>query len=384
MNINNGFANEIELLLDCINNEDVEQFHAKKVNWDEVLRLAKFHRLYPILSDRLTSNRKNKSLHSLEFGNKLLSTTKNGKFKLFQLTRELTKISNTFAQQDIPLICLKGPVISSKLYNDPMLRPTRDLDLLVPFNKLKEAETLLIENGYIEEYEIENFEDLNYKKLHHKIFVHQESKVLVELHWRLHPNLYKEPLFAELWSRKEQIHIGGTTVNILGEMDLFLFLITHGSRHAWFRLRWLYDIHLFLQKPLDYESIKETAQKQKVEHMIGQAVALSNFFFKTKIPTELSIYTGSRKCIKISRMALTILKKNIDFTNSTTLNHYLLQRRYHYALRVGIRQKLDYIFQHFYPNQYDIETLKLPEKYYSLYYPLRPFLWVVRRFRRIN
>lgn len=75
------------------------------------------------------------------------------------------------------------------------------------------------------------------------------EKIKVEIHWRLNPGPGREPSFNELWERKA---ISSITTNqpiyILGNMDLFLFLVSHGARHGWSRLRWLEDIDMLLKK----------------------------------------------------------------------------------------------------------------------------------------
>ena len=44
-------------------------------------------------------------------------------------------------------------------------------------------------------------------------------------------------------NEKEKVLLQIIHVYILGREDLFLFLVSHGARHGWSRLRWLIDIH---------------------------------------------------------------------------------------------------------------------------------------------
>ena len=71
---------------------------------------------------------------------------------------------------------------------------------------------------------------------------HPTKQIKLEIHWRLNPGPGKEPGFEELWKRKRKSTLTSNSVYMLGEEDLFLFLVSHGARHGWSRLRWLVDI----------------------------------------------------------------------------------------------------------------------------------------------
>ena len=88
---------------------------------------------------------------------------------------------------------------------------------------------------------------------HHLSYFHPEKGIQLEIHWRLHPPPSKEPSFEELWKRKRKSELTTYPVYFLGQEDLFLYLITHGARHGWFRLRWLIDIDKMVEKGWIYQ-----------------------------------------------------------------------------------------------------------------------------------
>ena len=71
----------------------------------------------------------------------------------------------------------------------------------------------------------------------------------------------KEPNFDELWNRKRKSSLTNYPVYILSSEDLFLFLVTHGARHGWSRLRWLIDIHQIIKQNLDWSIISTLLEK---------------------------------------------------------------------------------------------------------------------------
>jgi len=174
------------------------------------------------------------------------------------------------SKNEVNIICLKGPVIGQKIYHSIGLRMFRYLDLLINVAHLSKGTLLLEELGYVLDEETE----YDVRRTHHLVFTHLTTNHTVELHWRLHPNIIIEPTFEELWASHETVRIAGTDILCLETTELFVYLISHGSKHAWFRLRWLYDIHLFLNQPLDLVEIQTFLAKRGCLHMMGQALLL--------------------------------------------------------------------------------------------------------------
>ncbi|WP_217582298.1 nucleotidyltransferase family protein, partial [Lysinibacillus sp. GbtcB16] len=80
-------------------------------------------------------------------------------------------------------------------------------------------------------------------------------QIKIEIHWRLHPGPGKEPSFEALWERKRTSTLTSESIYQLGREDLFLFLISHGARHGWSRLRWLLDINQMVKQGLDWKEV---------------------------------------------------------------------------------------------------------------------------------
>ncbi|MEI7608673.1 MAG: nucleotidyltransferase family protein [Rhodospirillaceae bacterium] len=115
------------------------------------------------------------------------------RMRMLKLTRELVVLAELFSTADVPMLCLKGPALSQELFEDPTLRDSIDLDLLVPLQYLPAADTILTDAGYqrqqlvdgrLEDFHsdflsesIKNFGHINYNR--------SKSKDSVELHWRL-------------------------------------------------------------------------------------------------------------------------------------------------------------------------------------------------------
>ena len=82
------------------------------------------------------------------------------------------------------------------------------------------------------------------------LIFHPQKKIKLEVHWRLNPGPAKDQALMILWERKRISSLTSSPVYFLGREDLFLFLVSHGARHGWSRLRWLVDINQIVKQEL--------------------------------------------------------------------------------------------------------------------------------------
>lgn len=297
--------------------------------------------------------------------------------ELLRYTNELIRILALFQKNKVNIICLKGPVIGQKIYHSIGLRMFRDLDLLIDVDNLSKGYQLLKELGYVLDKESE----YDARRAHHLVFTHPSTNHIVELHWRLHPNIINEPTFEELWASHETVRIAGTDIPCLETTELFVYLISHGSKHAWFRLRWLYDIHLFLEQPLDLVEIQTLLAKRGCLHMMGQALLLRQELFEGEIPESFVHLTKDRKSKRMAKMAMRIIEEQNDPGKANqTLYEYWYWKRYFWLIRDSSR-RFEFVWHHLIPNQQDKEIIPLPKSLHVLYIPLRPLTWSLRRWK---
>ncbi|HAL00137.1 MAG TPA: hypothetical protein DCP50_03930 [Exiguobacterium sp.] len=313
----------------------------------------------------------------LNFKKQKIIQKKQTTLNILRFSTELVNVILFFKRYHLPVICLKGPVIGEKIYRAIGARVFRDLDLLVPEERLSEAEDLLKKLGYVQD----STSNYSAKQSHHLVYIHLQNDHIIELHWRLHPNIINEPTFEELWIRHETVRIAGTDVPCLDTTELFVYLISHGSKHAWFRLRWLYDIHLFLEQPLDLVEIQTRLAKRGCLHMMGQALLLRQELFEGDIPESFVHLTKDRKSKRMAKMALRIIEEQNDPGKANqTLSEYWYWKRYCWLIRDSSR-RFEFVWHHLIPNQQDRAMIPLPQSLHFLYIPLRPLTWILRRWK---
>ncbi|SFB29936.1 Uncharacterised nucleotidyltransferase [Cohnella sp. OV330] len=378
-----GLPIEMRLLLALIGAEnksdstEIPDALFDETDWNTFVDLAKHHRVDPYLYHRIKNSPDPRIPASVV--KYLQAEYRRNTFLMLQLSGEMQVIDNHLSERGIRALFLKGPVLAVDLYDDLSLRTSCDLDLLIPLQNLPQAEELLTSLGYVkDEYIHTVLNDWKWRH-HHTAFYHPVKNVKVELHWRFHPSPSGEPDFEDLWNRRRISTISSQPIHYLGREDLFLFLVSHGARHGWSRLRWLLDIRLWLQQPRDADSLIALLRKHGYYHVGGQALVLVSNVFGDPVPGDLAHMADLQRAKRLAQDAVFYMERVVNLhTNPVPEDVDRFHKRHLYAL-MAFRHKFTFVISFLFPYPEDAETLPLPKALHALYFPLRPFLWAWRK-----
>ncbi|WP_337133514.1 nucleotidyltransferase family protein [Priestia megaterium] len=382
-------SKELSLLLRLLKAEEEININSSNelmllnnINWCFFLELVDHHRCYPLVYSKLKNIDENLvPSHVIEA---LYHEYKKNTFKMLQLTGEMEHLSKVFDKKHIPLLFLKGPTVAYDLFGDISLRMSKDLDILVQEKDLEGTDKILLSLGYKKEEVQTILNEIKWRH-HHIEYYHPEKKILVEIHWRLHPRSLKGASFKELWRRKRKSTLTDQPIYFMGKEDLLLYLISHGSRHGWFRLRWLKDIDRIVRiHNIDYKHFNSLVRKYRQKHLVGQAFQIANTLLDTPLHENIQNLAVTRRAISLANKALPYVNEMVQFHRGT-MPRELAKSYRNYLLSIKTnRQRLMYFIILFYPNPLDEKTIKLPKRLYSLYFLLRPFLLFWRKFKKTH
>lgn len=370
-------SNELKLLIEIINenNSDYEDYCIESflnIDWELFLRLTIHHRVYPLVYTRLKGINK-EWLPSFVI-NTLYQEYKKNTIQMLHLSSEMEQISKLFTEHQIRILFLKGPAIAYEIYGDISQRTSKDLDILIPLTQLERVEKLLLDRGYKKEVE----EKHDILREHHKCYSHPHKNIQLEIHWRLEPFPSIEPRFNELWSCKRVSALTNYPVYFLAEEHLFWYLVRHGARHGWFRLRWLVDIDHMLKRGIDINKTRTLFKDYRSEHIGGQTLILASQLLNTPINNNLKILMVRERSKVLAQKALFFINKIVSLSEISSTNYY---KGYIFSLKTSY-QKVGRLMLIFYPSSSDAKLIWLPKKLQFLYFPLRPFLVIWRRTKR--
>lgn len=376
-------SDELKLMLTLLSNDDGVDINfdlqelIQRADWDRFIELARHHRVFPSLNRRLQDMKSEDiptfvthMFHRDYYRNTL---------QMLGLSGEMEQLAKVFSEQGIRSLFLKGPVIAADLYGDVSLRTSCDLDLLIPIKKLALAEQLLRTLGYEKDDYIETvLNDWKWRH-HHTTFIHQHKGIKVELHWRLNPAPSKDPSFNELWSRKRKSSLISRPIYYLGREDLFMFLVSHGARHGWSRLRWLLDIKQLVNQKIEWPKLVRLLKKHKNLHIGGQALLLAARLLAVPLREEMKPLLSWRKAHWLAEDAMFYVHRMVNLhTDPIPQEVGRFHKRYLFSL-LTVQQKMIFIASFLYPYPEDAKVFPLPKWLHLLYFPLRPFLWIRRK-----
>jgi hypothetical protein len=349
----------------------------RNTDWDRFIELARHHRVFPTLNLKL---QKLKSADIPIFVTQMFHRDYyRNTLQMLALSGEMEQLAKVFSENGIRSLFLKGPVIAADLYGDVSLRTSCDLDFLIPIKEMGRAESLLVSLGYVkDDYIVSVLNDWIWRH-HHTAFIHPEKKIKVEVHWRLNPAPAKEPKFEDLWERRRQSSLISRPIYYLGREDLFMFLVSHGARHGWSRLRWLLDIKQLVEQKVDWPTLILLLRKHQFTHIGGQALLLLARLFAVPLREEMKPLLSDRSAEWSAEDAMFYIHRMINLHSPpipVDVDRY--HRKYLFGL-LTVRQKMIFLASFLFPYPEDAKTLPLPKQLHFLYFPLRPFIWGWRK-----
>jgi len=162
------------------------------------------------------------------------------------LARAEGAVRTTMLASGIPFSILKGSTLSHRIYGDPVLRHSKDIDLLVAPERLWETVALLEKDGWAEEHpgfpRSDAYRWLLRHRWYHLEFHKPGHGLHLEIHW--HVEALPGSRFDRLWVPE----LLAARVDKPLTACEFLYLCAHGEHHTWMRLKWLGDLRAILDR----------------------------------------------------------------------------------------------------------------------------------------
>jgi Uncharacterised nucleotidyltransferase len=345
-------------------------------DWDELLGVARAHRVLPLLSSRLTEAG---APLPLEARQRLELQNQRNVFHCMANAAELIAILETFEAHAIPAMPFKGVALAASVYGDASARNAGDLDLLVYSRDLKQATGLLLDRGYeLQTPVLADLSPMN-PETYEFHFERPRDGMVAELRTRLEllgPRFDRDLGMDWVWPRRGSAILAGATVPDIDPETTLLMLCMHGSKHIWARLAWIIDVsRLLAARPdLNWEAIDREARRTGLWRSLALGVLLAHRVTGAEVPQAVL------HCFE-SAGGVCALAQHIDenlFDSRLPKPPGFMP----YAIRIlSIRDRLRLVFSPslFRPNNLDRAFLALPRPLHALYYLVRPLRLLVDR-----
>jgi len=208
---------------------------------------------------------------------------------------EQRRVLDALDAAGIPGVPLKGAWLCLRAYRDLTVRPSRDLDFLVPAASVGQMLPVLERCGY------EVATGLSPRQLQATIrddcefmFPRQDRRFVIEPHWAYVPrNLALAIDMGGVWQRLRRVTIENETFRTLSPEDELLLLCVHGGKEEWARLKWLADLTAFVvasrdvdraSRDLDWSVVAARAREAGARRIVEPGVLLLHQVFAIRTP----------------------------------------------------------------------------------------------------
>ena len=252
-----------------------------------------------------------------------------------EMNRELQRLISLFNKTDLRAVPFKGPMLSESLYGDPLLRMSADLDLMVPRDHVDRAVDLLIEDGYLAEFDREDLQRWlkPNTRFFHCSLVHENRKWLLEIHWSLFAGWRKahfpQPTGAECFP-------GGVGDTI----ETLLYLCNHGARHWWIELKWVIDVEHCVRSvhDLDWEELFTRAGDRGCLRVVYMSLLLAQRVCGLEVPGvfNAAICKDSKAAELVCRVSQNWRLAKSQWPSLSWKMRYLLDCRERWSDKLGM------------------------------------------------
>ncbi|MFN8628255.1 MAG: nucleotidyltransferase family protein [Candidatus Binatia bacterium] len=180
------------------------------------------------------------------------------------LRRALIEVLRAFADRGVRVACLKGPALAERLYEDPELRPSADIDLLIADADFRVAIEVLAGVGWrAEGGRPERF----HRRDRHDVELMRKNAPTVELHFRAMTGFGTVVPSEDLLTRARPHRLDGIDTLVLSAEDEMIYLALHAAWHLLGRVLWLYDLKLLVlgRSDLSWDTVCARARALRVE-----------------------------------------------------------------------------------------------------------------------
>jgi hypothetical protein len=266
------------------------------------------------------------------------------KMRQLKKVKNFIKLNDLLNENKIPFVNLKGILLSCRIYNDPTVRLTNDIDILIDEEMIDVVIKILFENGFEFSYgtiwpQKKSHQKHILKYFNHLVFFNKESNTSLEVHWKLlnYQPVSDEEIKNMVKNNLTEIEFFGRKFKVLSpEFDL-LFLMIHGVNHKWERLKWLVDINEYPIDTMNFLVFESLVKQFKAERILDQTNFFLKKFFNKQLPCSCNV------TLPKSFVNFPIQSIENEIALKFSLKEYIYVYHYRMQMFPGISYKIGFV-----------------------------------------
>jgi hypothetical protein len=295
----------------------------------------------------------------------------------------LAGVLRTLNYASIPTMPLKGPLLSNEIYGDAGLRHSKDLDILVSQEHAPKALALLEQTGWRRGAQYSSLTrqaEFNRTHEYHVAYIHAQPHCELELHWRIGND--SAAITAEQMARGVASEWQRCSYLSMNHLDLVRYLSNHGSDHAWFRAKWLGDLaRIYTGQSVDWQAALEQARTVCQDRALLLGLRLLSDAYGLTIVDAIDREAEALPPALMDKAVRELTTVTEPGERGTLSKVFGEIGNYGYKRLLRPTRSRWENFTDVALCRVDFKVLRLPDRLFWLYLPLRPFLWAWRHLR---
>jgi len=372
---------EIELLL-CCARTDIDEALAERIpgllqqelDWGYLCQMAGRHRLLPLLFQGLNATCPGAVPETIL--SYLRQSFQVNAQRSLLMTGSLVKVLQVFAEQDIPAVAYKGPILAASVYGNLALRTFDDIDVLIRKQDFLKAKDVLLSCGYESEWTgltaaqqaavLQGWCEYGFVEP-----VSETSKIYLDLHWGFSSRYFAFQLDTDdLWHRLDTVPLAGREVANFSPEDLLLILCMHGTKEHWERLIWICDVAQLLSRypGLDWAWVLARSQQLGTKRMLFLGLWLAHQMLAAPLPETIWQTIQPETAVKFLAEQV---RQRLFCDRDRSQEHPFFMPFWRLRVRERWLDKARDSLMLIVPQPWDYLQVPLPASLTFLYYPIR-------------
>ncbi|EPC04237.1 hypothetical protein L861_02670 [Litchfieldella anticariensis FP35 = DSM 16096] len=298
------------------------------------------------------------------------------------ITAQRKLVRDLLLPLDIRHLFFKGPALAARYYDEPAMRFSRDIDVLVPRNRMVELLEVALDRGYIphdpKQPQTDRTSLVFLARVQGVITLLTPQGVAIEFHQRIDNTgtIYDT---SELLSSAEPMRLGDAEISVMPTAELFVYICLHHTKHFWSHLHWLVDLDAIQRHPtFDLDTVRAYAARR---NLTATVEACLDFYRAMSAPEPWRYQPNSEHGGELLVASLAALKgglaKELEMhkKKATPDFSFAWQARTTHWLRWQVLGWL----RLFRPSYADYKSWPLPPRWQWLYRVTRPFRELIAR-----
>ncbi len=193
-------------------------------------------------------------------------------------TRAAVRLFAMLEDASVPALGLRGVVLSHWVYDDPLLRPMTDVDVLVAKRSAPRIVAVLARHGYTP------------ATISRNQLVYRIDGCKMEIHWNLIKRILPRDFEPWIATRRRIATSHGDLFGLSASHEL-IALVCHGFiHHDVDTLLKVVDIALLCHKePIDWAYVREWCERQTLDRIFAFTLGFADYLLGTRLHAELGV-----------------------------------------------------------------------------------------------